>query len=92
MGHEISQSLNVSFKLEGEKVPYAQLEETLFIEAARFLLRKNSNLSLRGLERATGLPRMTLSRRLSAALKSGRLNQSELPERFKEHKEKKGTQ
>jgi DNA-binding NtrC family response regulator len=78
----VERSSKVSFSLEGEAVPYADFEETLFIETARFLLKKNSIASLRGLERATGLPRMTLSRRLRAAVQSGRISQSEFPERF----------
>jgi len=80
--HATRREGSLSFTFEGETVPYLEMEERLFVAMVRHLLKTQSFASLRGLERATGLPRMTLSRRLKAAVQSGRLAREDFPERF----------
>ena len=80
--HTVERGSAFTFTFKGETVPYPELEERLFLEMARYLFKIQSLNSLRGLERAPGLPRMTLSRRLKAAVQSGRLGREEFPERF----------
>lgn len=81
---------SISFDFTTESLRYDVLEARLFASLVRHLAsnhssssaKKRETITLRDIEEATGLSRMTISRKLKDAVLSGQLTQEMLPDSF----------